>query len=139
MGWRPADIFNEGDLVAQLCRVTAAAASSAASGANTSRPWKVALMSLTPYWTQARHVHADHLVDMPAGGQRRQQSIVRREDGLPVRQRDDEIARRTDTRIHHRDVHRARGKVAQGTRQPESSFDRLEGAHVMRHVDEAEL
>ena len=112
------------------------AASSAATGAKMSRPWKVALGRWIPSDAGRRRRAASRTGVAQPLQHACQQAVVGREEQLPVGLDDRDVPRTADARIDDGDVHSARRKVPEGTAEPEAGLGRPVHQDRVRQVDE---
>ena len=67
----------------------------------------------------------------------RQQTIVRRQEGMPITDCEQHAAIGADTRVDHRQMHRAGREVMVGSRYPEAGFGRPVHIGFMGEIDDA--
>ncbi len=114
-------------------------AMAAASGAKISRPWNVALTSLTPNCT--RRVLSMRITRSicPRAASGASKPLSGASNACSFDSATSRCARSSNAGVDHRHVRGAGRKIAQSSGQPEAGFHRLKGADVVRHVDELEL
>jgi hypothetical protein len=113
------------------------AASSAAIGAKTSRPWNVALgrrqlQAPERLGRQTAYLRTRRRVDDVG-----EQPVVGSQEHVLVRGDDQDAARTADAGVDDRDMNAAGRKVAKRARQPETSLRRPVREDLVREVDDA--